>query len=92
VHILWYDVSTIQQAGCHVLSILGVTLDHLVVLLEAGHRNLLNAVGLVSRFGWRHNWRVRNEGEVNTGIWHKVGLELVEINVKGAIETERSSD
>jgi hypothetical protein len=29
---------------------------------------------------------------VNSGVRHQVGLELVQIDVQGAIETERGSD
>ena len=32
------------------------------------------------------------EGEVDTREGHKVGLELVQINVERTIETERGSD
>lgn len=28
------------------------------------------------------DWRVCDEGEVDTGVWHQVGLKLVEIDVE----------
>ena len=36
------DIATVQQASGHVLAVAGITLDHLVVRLEAGHRHLLD--------------------------------------------------
>ena len=54
--ILGDNISTIQQASSHILSVLWVTLDHLIVLLEAGHGNLLNRVLLVLGLGRRHYW------------------------------------
>jgi hypothetical protein len=47
VDFLGNDITTVQQASSHVLSVAGVALHHLVVGLEAGHGNLLDRVGLV---------------------------------------------
>ena len=35
VYILWYDVTTVEQAGSHVFPVARITLHHLVVGLEA---------------------------------------------------------
>src|SRR4051812_27798747 len=53
VSVVGNDVTTVQQAGSHVLAVTGVTLDHLVVGLEAGHGNLLDRVRLVGSLGSR---------------------------------------
>lgn len=92
VHVLCDDVSTVQQTGGHVLSVPWVALNHLVGGLEAGSGNLVDAVGLVLCLGGGDNRRVGDEREVDTRIRDKVGLELVEIDVEGAVESERSSD
>lgn len=47
VDILWHDISTVQQASGHVLAVARITFDHLVVRLEAGHRDLHHRVGLM---------------------------------------------
>jgi hypothetical protein len=47
VHILGNNISTVQEAGSHVLAIARVALHHLVVGLEAGHGDLHDGVGLV---------------------------------------------
>lgn len=86
------DITTVQQAGGHVLAVAGVTLDHLVVGLEARHGHLLDGVGLVGGLGSRDDRSVSDQREVNTRVGDQVGLELVEINVEGAIETQGSGD
>jgi hypothetical protein len=77
VNILWNNISTIEQAGGHILSALRITFNHLVMLLEARHGDFLNRVLLVRGLGWCNDWSIGNQWEVNTRIWDKVGLELV---------------
>ena len=86
------DVTAVQETSSHVLSKTGVTLDHLVVGLEAGHGHLLDGVGLVGSLSSRDNWRVGDEREVNARVRDQVCLELVEIDIQGTIETERGRD
>lgn len=92
VGILGHDITTVQQASSHVLAISGVTLDHLVVRLKAGHSHLLNRVGLVGSLGSGNNGSVGDKREVNTWVRHQVGLELVQVDVQGAIEAQRSGN
>lgn len=92
VSILGDDITTVQQAGSHIFAISGVTLDHLVIGLEARHGHLLDGVGLVSSLGGGDDGRVGDQREVDTGVWHQVGLELVQVDVQGSIETQRSGD
>lgn len=92
LNLLGHDVSTVQQTGGHVLSVAGVALDHLVVGLEAGVGDLLDRVRLMGGLGRRDDGGVGHEREVDTGVGYQVGLELIEIDVEGTIETERGSD
>jgi hypothetical protein len=92
VGVLGDHVTTVQQAGSHVLSVARIALDHLVVGLEAGVGDLHDRVGLVGSLGSGNDGGVSNEREVDTGVGDQVGLELVQIDVQGAIESERSSD
>jgi hypothetical protein len=86
------DITTVQQASGHVLAVAGVTLDHLVVRLEARHGHLLDGVGLVGGLGGRDNRRVSYEREVDSGVRDQVGLELVQVDVEGTVESEGSSN
>ena len=92
VDILGNNITTVQQTSSHVLSVTGIALHHLVVGLEARHGDLLDRVGLMGSLGGRHNRGISNEREMDTWIRNQVSLELIEINVKRTIETERSSD
>jgi hypothetical protein len=92
VNILGDDITTVEQARSHVLSITWVTLHHLAVGLEARHGDLLDGVGLMGSLGCRDNWSVGNEREVDTWVWDQVGLEFIEINVEGTIESEGGGD
>jgi hypothetical protein len=92
VGLLGDNVTTVQQAGSHVFAVTGVALDHLVVGLEAGHGDLVDRVGLVEGLGSGDDGSICNQGEVDTGVWHEVGLELVQVDVEGSVETERGGD
>ena len=92
VSILGNDISTVEQAGSHVLSVAGITLDHLVVGLEARHGNLHSRVSLVPCPLGRDDWRVSDEREVNAWVWYEVGLEFVQVNVERAVEAEGCGD
>lgn len=87
VDILWHDISAIQETGSHVLSVARIALNHLVVGLEAVVGNLLDRIGLVRGVLGTNDRSVSNKREMNTRVWDKVGLELVEINVEGTVKT-----
>ena len=54
---------------------------------DLSNRELL-VVGLLSR----DDWGVGGQREMDSGIWHQVGLELSQINVQGTIEPQGGSD
>lgn len=64
---------------------------YLVSWLEASIGDLRNRelfmVGLLRG----DDRRVRGEREVDTRVWHQVGLELRQVHVQGAIESEGCS-
>ena len=46
----------------------------------------------MKRFITADDWRVRRQREVNARERHKVGLELGQVDVEGAVEAERRCD
>lgn len=44
------------------------------------------------RLGGRDNRSIGNEREVDSWVWDQVGLELVQVDIEGAIESKRGSD
>ena len=90
VDILGDNVTSEHHATSHVLTVTGIALGKHVGGLEHGvgdlrHRKLL-VVSLLSR----DDRGIRGKHEVNSGVRHKVGLELRKIDVEGTIETKGS--
>ena len=92
VDVLWHNIASVEQAGSHVFAVSWITLDHLVVRLETSIRNFLDTVRFVRSLRGRNDWSVCNKREVNSWVWNQVGLELVQIDVEGAIESEGGSN
>lgn len=92
VDVLGDNITSVEEAGGHVLAVSWIALDHLVVRLEAGIGDFLDAVRLVGGFGCRDDWCICDQREVNSRVGYQVGLELVEIDIEGAVEPERGSD
>ncbi|KAF1771605.1 hypothetical protein GCK72_003432 [Caenorhabditis remanei] len=88
VDVLWHNISTVQEANSHVLSVSWIALDHLVGWLEAAVGDVADRKSLVVRLLSRDKWSVGSQWEVNSWVWHQVGLELVEIYVEGSIESQ----
>ena len=88
VSVLGDNVTTVQQASSHVLSVARIALDHLVVGLEAGVGDLHDRVGLVCGLGGGDDGSIGHEREVNTRVRDQVGLELVQVDVEGTVESE----
>ena len=85
-------IASVEDTAGHVFAVAWVAFDHLVGRLEAGVRDLghrqLFVVGLLGRY----HWSVSDQREMNTRIRYQVGLELCQIHVQGAIETQGRSD
>lgn len=92
VAVLRDNITTVQQAGGHVFAIAGIALHHLVVGLEAGVGDFHDRIGFMGSLRSGNDGSVGDEREVNTGVWHQVGLELVQVNIQGTIETQRGSN
>ena len=92
VDFLGNDITTVKETCRHVFAVTRITLDHLVVWLEARAGYFRDGVGLVGCLGSRDDRCVGDEWEVNTWVGHQIGLELVQINVERAIEAERGGN
>ena len=65
---------------------------YLVGGLEAGVGDLLHGHGLVVGLVGAEDGRVRDQGEVDAGVGHQVGLELRQVDVEGTLEAEGRRD
>jgi hypothetical protein len=92
VDVLGDDVTTVQHAASHVLAVTRIALDHLVGGLEAGVGDLRDGQLLVVGLLGRDDGSVGDQGEMDARIGHQVGLELGQVDVEGAVETQRGGD
>jgi len=92
VDVLGDNITSVQHAASHVLTVSGIALDHLVGWLEASVGDLGNGELLVVGLLGGDDRGVGDEGKVDSRVWHQVGLELGQIDVEGTIESERGGD
>ena len=92
VDVLRDNVAAVQHAAGHILAVTRVALHHLVGRLEAGVGDLGHGQLFVVGFLGADHGRVCRQREVDSGIGHQVGLELGQINVEGAVESQRGRD
>merc|ERR1719335_256023 len=90
IHILWHHVAAIHHAASHVLAMARVAFHEHGGGLEDGHRDLCNGELFVIRFLCGDNRRVARKHEVDARVRHQIRLELRDIDIQRAIETQRS--
>jgi hypothetical protein len=92
VDILGDDITSVHQAASHILSMSGIALGHHRSGLESWVGDLSYRELLVISFLSRNNWGIRRKHKMDTRIRYQVGLELSNIDVKGTVESEGSSE
>merc|ERR1719181_1409772 len=92
VDILWNDITSVHEATGHVFTVSWVTFGHHGGWLERGVGDLSDGELLVISFLGGDNWGIRRKHEMDSWIWDQVSLELGDIDVKGTIESEGSSE
>merc|ERR1711978_877528 len=92
VHVLGHHVSSVEEAAGHVLAMTRVALDHLVSRLEAGVGDLRDGELLMIGLLGRDDGGIGDQGEVDPGVGHQVGLELSQVHVQGSIEPQGGGD
>merc|ERR1712213_240137 len=92
VHVLGHHVSSVEEAAGHVLAVTRVALDHLVGWLKAGVGDLRDSELLMVGLLGRDDGCIGDQGEVDPGVGHQVGLELSQVHVQGSIEPQGGGD
>jgi len=92
VDILGDDITSVHETAGHVLSVSGVALGHHGGGLETGVGDLSDGELLVVSFLGGDDWGIGRKHEMDSWVWHQVGLELCDINVQGSVESEGSSE
>ena len=75
IHILGYHITTVQQTASHVFAVTRVTFNHLIGWLKASIGDFSNTQLLVVGFLSRDNRSIGGQREVDTWVWHQVGLQ-----------------
>jgi len=88
IDILGNNITTVHQAASHVLPVSGITLSHHAGRLKHGIGDLGHGQLLVVGLGSRDNRSIGREHEMDARVRNKVGLELSDIDIDGAIEPE----
>jgi len=91
VDVLWHDISSVHEAGGHLLSVSRVALGHHGCGFEGAVGDLSNRQLLVVGFLSRDDRGVGRQHEVDSGLRHQVGLELSHIHVQGSVESQGGS-
>merc|ERR1711939_870503 len=92
IDILGHDISSVHHAACHVFAMAWVALCHHVCRLETSVGDFGDRERLVVRLLSRDDWRIRGHHEVNPWVWHKIGLELGQVDIQCSIEAQGSGE
>ena len=92
VDVLGYDITSVQHTAGHVLAVTWVTFYHLVGWLETSVGDLGNGELLVVGLLSGDDWGVGGQREMDTWVRYQVGLEFSQIDVEGAVKSQRGSD
>jgi len=92
VDVLWDNVTSVQHAAGHVLTVSWITLDHLVGWLEASVGDFGDGELFVVGFLGGDDWSVGDQWEMDPWVWDQVGLELCQINVQSTVEPQGGGD
>jgi len=92
IHILRDDITAEHKAASHELSVTRIALGKHVGWLEHRVGDLRDGQLLVVCLLSRDDRGIRCKHKVNARVWHKVCLELSNIDVEGTVEAERGSE
>jgi hypothetical protein len=88
VHVFWNDVSSVHHGAGHVLSVSWVAFGHHGGRFEGGVGDFGDGQLLVIGLFGGDDRGVGGQHEVDSRIWHQVGLEFGDIDVQGSVESQ----
>ena len=91
VNILGDDISTVHDAGSHVLSVTRIALGDHVARLKDSVGDFSNREHFVEGLLTRNEGSVRSQHEVNTGVSNQSSLEVVQVDIQGTFKAKPSS-
>jgi hypothetical protein len=91
IDILGDNVSTVHHAAGHVLSVTGVALGHHAVWVENSVGDFSDRKHFVEGLFTRNDGSIRSQHKVDSWVSHQGGLEVVQIDIEGTLETKAGS-
>jgi len=91
IHILGEDITSVHHTASHVFTMSGVTLGHHGGGFESGVGDFSNGELFVVGLFSGDDGSIRGQHEMDSGVGDQVSLEFSDIDVKGTIESQRSS-
>ena len=76
--------------GSHIFSVARIALCHHTCGLERRVGDFSDRELLVVNFFCGNDWCIRSKHEMDSRIWHKVGLEFSDVNIQSTVKSERS--
>lgn len=90
IYILGHHITPVKHATGHEFARTRITLDHHVGGFETGIGQCGNRMLFMGRSLGGHQWGIGNQGKVDSGEGYQIRLELIQIHIHGATETQRS--
>jgi len=91
IDILGDDITSVHHTAGHVFTVSGVALNHHGGGFEGGVGDFSNGELFVISLFSGDDGGIRGQHEMDSGVGDQVGLEFSDIDVKGTIESQRSS-
>ena len=86
------DITTVEESHGHVFALGWITNHHLVGRFCALAGELIDLEALMGRLLLANDRSIADQRIVDTWIWNEVRLELVEVNIQGAVKAQTGGD
>ena len=92
ITVSWNNIASVEQCHGHILSLCRVAYHHLVGCLCTLASKLVHLEALMRRLLLSDDRREADQWVVDSWVWDKVGLELVEVDIQRAVKTQTGGD
>lgn len=87
-HVLGRDVTSVHETASHVLAASRIAFGHGRCGLKGGHCDVVHGHSFVRSLVGGDDGSIGRKHEVNSGVGHQIGLELVDIHIESSRETQ----
>ena len=87
INIFWNNITTEQETACHIFSMSGVALDHLICWIKTSSGYFANRQLFMVSFFRRNDWCICCKWKMNSRIRNEIGLKFSQINIQSSVES-----